>query len=143
MDELTFVPYEKRYHYPGMAPRDKAIWERFIAANPAAFSECAYNVAVGSGASFDTTVNPETGGSIDRLYQRKIDVIAKAKDGLVIIELKPRATTSAFGQVEGYAALFVRDFKPGVPVATLIITDELMPEMEFLSKERGIKVLLA
>lgn len=143
MDELIFVPYEKRYKYPGMAPKDVAIWERFITANPAAFFECAYNVAVGNGTPHDTVVNADTGGDINRLYQRKIDVIARAKDALWIIELKPRATTSAIGQVNGYATLFVRDFNPTEPVRTMVITDELMPDMEYLSKETGVPVKVA
>ena len=143
MEELVFIPYGKRYKYAGMAPLDRAIWERFIEQNPAAFFEVAYNVAVGAGTALDTVVNKETGGDINRLYQRKIDVVAKAKDGLVIIEIKPRATTSAVGQVKGYKRLFERDFMLTENIGTLILTDELMPDVEFVAKEEGVTILVA
>lgn len=126
-----------------MMPLDIAIWERFIEANPSAFDEVAYNVAVGGGTEMNTVVNPESGGDINRLYQRKIDVIGKVKEGFVITEIKPRATTSAVGQVKGYKSLFIRDFKPSGIIDTLVITDELMPDIEFLAKEEGVKILVA
>ena len=143
MNDLIFVPYEKRYKYPGMMPLDKAIWERFIEQNPAAFIECAYNIAVGGGTEMDTVVNPASGGDINKLYQRKIDVVARAAAGLVIIELKPRATTSSIGQVKGYLTLFKRDFSPTEKLAAMVITDNIMPDMEFLAKEESVTVMLA
>lgn len=143
MEELAFYPYQKLHKYPGMMPLDVAIWERFIANNPSAFDACAYNVAVGEGTPHDTVVNKESGGDINRLYQRKIDVVAKAKGGFVVIEIKPRASTSVFGQVKGYARLFARDYPNAGTVDTLVITDELLPEMEFLAKEEKVLVLVA
>ncbi len=140
---LDFVPFELRYKYPHMMPLDVAIWERFIRENPAAFEEVAYDVAVGEGTPHDTIVNSETGGDINRLYQRKIDVVAKAGDQLFIIEVKPRASTAAIGQVKGYARLFKRDF-PALPEPRpMILTDEMLPEMQFLATEEGVPILLA
>lgn len=143
MEDLIFLPYEKRYKYPGMAPLDVQIWERFIEQNPAAFDEVAYNVAVGGGTPLDTVVNTNTGGDINRLYQRKIDVVGKVAAGYVITEIKPRATTSAIGQVKGYATLFIRDFAPSGVVDALVITDSLMPDIEFLAKQENVKILVA
>lgn len=143
MEEIQWLPYQSRNKYPGMAPLDQEIWERFIQANPSAFEEVAYNVAVGEGTPHDTVVSKETGGDINRLYQRKIDVIGKTKNNFVIVEIGPRATTAKIGQVQGYTALFKRDFSPTLPVASLVLTDELMPEMEFLGKEQNVGVLVA
>lgn len=143
LSDVAFVPYGKRYKYPGMMPLDEAIWERFIAENPSAFDECAYNVAVGGGTEMDTIVNPTTGGDVNRLYQRKIDVIGKVAGGYIITEIKPRATTSAVGQVKGYKRLFERDMNPDGFVDALVITDQLMPDIEFLAKEEGVKIIVA
>lgn len=143
INTVVFIPYEKRYQYPGMAPLDKAIWERFITENPAAFEEVAYNVAVGGGTPLDTVVNADSGGDINRLYQRKIDVVGRVQGLYHIIELKPRATTSAVGQVKGYKRLFERDFGITAPVGAVVITDELMPDIEFLAKEEHVLVLVA
>ncbi len=142
MPPLDFMPYELRYKYPHMAPADKAIWERFIVANPSAFDSVAYDVPVGIGTDMDTVVNPETGGDINKLYQRKIDVVA-VKDGkLFVVELKPRASTAALGQVQGYVVLFKRDYQVGVPVNPVVITDELLPDMEFLAKDAKVNLVV-
>jgi len=126
--------------YPHMAPADTAIWTRYIRANQTAFDQVAYDVAVGEGAEFDTVVNPETGGDIRKLYQRKIDVLA-TKDGITyVIEVKPRASTSAIGQVKGYIRLVERDIPELKNLRALIVTDSMMPEMEFLAKAEGVEI---
>jgi len=143
MARLDFVPYEKRYKYPGMAPLDKEIWERFVENNPLAFEKVAYHVPVGGGTVMDTVVNPETGGDVNKIYQRKIDVVGFNPGRITVVEVKPRASTSAIGQVEGYASLLVRDYDVNEQVHSIIITDELLPDVEFLAKEKGVKLLVA
>ena len=125
-----------------MAPADVAIWNRFMAANPTAFEAVAYDVAVGEGAEFDTNTRPDGGGDVNRLYQRKIDVVAQAGDVLYIIEIKPRATTAAIGQVKGYMRLFARDYNPKQAMQPLIITDSLMPEMQYLCDVENVKIFV-
>lgn len=140
---VEFTPYEKRYKYPHMAPLDVAIWERFITANPDIFDVVSYDVPVGDGASFDTVVNPETGGDVGKLYQRKIDVVGRKNGIFFVVEVKPRASTSAIGQVKGYVTLFKRDYTIHESVVPIIVTDELLPEMEFLAKGEGVQIILA
>lgn len=142
LQPLEFVPYGFRYKYPHMGPADKAIWESFIAKRPAAYKTVAYDVPVGIGTDMDTVVNPATGGDVNKLYQRKIDVVAFVDDQLFIIEIKPSASTSAIGQVKGYVTLFKRDYKPQFPVSPIIITDRLMPEMEFLARDEKVNLII-
>lgn len=143
MDKLDFVPYGKRYHYPHMMPKDREIWERFINENPNAFDVCAYDVAVGEGTPMNTIVAEDTGGDINRLYQRKIDVVAKKGDYYFIIELKPRAGTGTIGQVKGYTTLFKRDFGQSLNATPIIITDELLSEMDYLAKTERVAIYVA
>lgn len=140
---LEFVPFEKRYKYPHMMPEDRAIWERFIDANPMAFEMCAYDVPVGSVPEFDTTVNAESGGNAEKLYKKKIDVVAFKGEVLFIIELKPKAGTGTIGQVKGYRTLFKRDYNPKQILQAMIITDEMRPDMEFLAEEERVQILIA
>lgn len=143
MEPIEWMPYEVRLFYPHMAPNDTQIWTRFIQQNPSAFDAVAYDVAVGEGASFDTVVNPATGGSVARLYQRRIDVIGRKDDNYVIIEVKPRASTAAIGQVKAYTKLFNRDYGERVVATALIVTDSLLPEMEVLAKDEGVNLIIA
>lgn len=140
MPELEYRPYGKLPWYPHMGPVDAAIWERYIEKHPDAFSSVAYDVAVGEGTSMNTIVNTATGGDVNRLYQRRIDAIGITPRMLYVVEVKPRASTSSLGQVKGYVKLFQRDFAPVLPVQPLIVTDELMPEMHFLSSDEGVEL---
>lgn len=134
--------YEKRYKYPHMMPGDVEIWERFIEANPTAYDKVSYDVKVGSVPSFDTTVNHETGGNADNLYRRKIDVLGYKGEHIDVIELKPRAGTSAVGQVKGYGKLYEREYSAPSPVGLVIITNELLPDMTFLSESEGVRLII-
>lgn len=60
---------------------------------------------------------------LQRLYPRRIDVAVLTPNGWVIIEAKPRANSSAVGQLLGYVYLWFRDC-PTCPFAdSLIVTD--------------------
>lgn len=134
--------YEKRYYYPHMMPNDVAIWERFIVAHPDYFDECEYDVPVGSGPDFDTTVNEPTGGDALKLYRRKIDVVGYKDGRLFIVEIKPRAGTSAIGQVRGYALLYKQEYNPPSDPTCMIVTDILRPDMNMLAAADGVKLMV-
>ncbi len=140
---IEFIPYEKRYKYPHMAPLDVAIWERFIEANPDIFQVVSYDVPVGEGAAFDTIIDADKNSDANRLYQRKIDVVGRKDGKFFVVEVKPRASTSAIGQVKGYVTLFKRDYTINEPVFPMIVTDQLMPDMEFLAKDSGVNLVVA
>ncbi len=143
MSPIEWYPYEVRAWYPHMARLDAEIWSRFVASNPDAFDSVAYDLPVGEGAAFDTVVNPTTGGNIAKLYQRKIDVVGKKNDKYSVIEVGPRAGTAKIGQVKAYAKLFARDFPGAGAPSAVIITDSLLPEMDFLLKDEPVIILIA
>lgn len=137
---IDWIPFQVQPWYPHMSPADTAIWSRFIAAHRDAFDAVAYDVPVGEGAEFDVTAGGVLGEGIKKLYQRKIDVLARKGDKRYVIELKPRASTAALGQVKSYVRLAERDIPELRGAAPMIITDALVPEMEFLAKEEGVEL---
>lgn len=143
MPPLDFIAYGLLPWYPHMGPADAAIWARYVAANPKAFEAVAYDVPVGAGAEFDVTAGGILGPGIKKLYQRKIDVLGRTPSGLVLVEVKPRATTAALGQLRGYKTLFERDYPAESIAGLLIVTDSLMPEMEFLAQGEGVALAVA
>ena len=126
-----------------MKPADVLIWERFIEKNPEAYDTCEYDVWVGTGPSFDTTVNFGTGGNVEGLYKRKIDVVAHKDGGTDVIELKPRAGLSSLGQVKGYLRLYARDHKPSTMPEAVIITNQILPDMQELAAAEGVRLIVA
>lgn len=139
---IEVFKYEKRYWYPHMKPQDIEIWERFIAENPDAYDTCEYDFAVGDAPPFNPLADDGTDLNQDVLYRLKIDVVGKKGGKVDIIELKPSASASTIGQVEGYRDLYLRD-TPGVSSAQpVIITDFLRPNMDYLCQQKGVKIVV-
>lgn len=138
---LDFFPFALRANYPHMKPADVAIWEAYIRAHPDAYEQAQYDVEVGSGPEFDTVVNAETGGSAEKLYKRKIDVVAHGADGIDIIEVKPNAGPSALGQVQAYRRLYVRDFMTARQVHAVVLTDIIGRDMRELAAADDVVLL--
>lgn len=140
MDPIDFVAYGLLPWYPHMGTADAAIWDRYVRQNPAAFDKAAYDVPVGAGAPFDTTVNPTTGGNLSKLYRYKIDVVAEKNGELYVIEVKARAGPRAIEQVLGYARLAPLYLPDAKNPKALIVTDSLMPDMGRLAKSAGVEL---
>ena len=134
--------YEKRYKYPHMKPADVAIWERFIEKFPDAYETCQYDFNVGDAPPFNPMGDDGEDLNQDALYRLKIDVVGKKNGKIDIIELKPKAGPSTIGQVKGYRLLYMRDEVVNITPNMIIITDQLMPNMEFMAKEEGVKIIV-
>lgn len=139
---IDIFPYEKRIDYPHMNIRDKEIWERFIAQYPDSYNACQYDFHVGDAPPFNTLMDDDEDRNQDKLYRLRIDVIGHAGDHRDLIEIKPQAGTAAIGQIKAYKNLYVRDgFHKGT-VGMVIVTDALKPNMEYLAKSEGVKVII-
>lgn len=139
---VEFFKYEKGYWYPHMKPRDIAIWERFIAKFPDAYEKCQYDFAIGAVPDFIANANTAEERRMGELYKLKIDVLGY-KDGRIdLIEVKPEAGAASLGQLRGYVDLYTRDEKPSLPIFPVLVTDVLRPNMDFLSAQQGIKIIV-
>lgn len=134
--------YEKRTDYPHMATKDKAIWERFIDQYPDAYKQCQYDFHVGDAPPFNTLHDDGTDLNQDMLYRLRIDVVAGSPLGIDLIEIKPDAGVSAIGQVDNYKTLYLRDEEPTTQVGMILLTDHERPNMAYLCKEKGIKLIV-
>ena len=134
--------YEKGYWYPHMKPNDVAIWERFIDKYPDAYNSCQYDYHVGDAPPFNTLMNDDEDLNQDALYRLKIDVVGHIGGRVDIIEVKPKAGPSTIGQVKGYKTLFIRDEHAKGEVNAVIITDQLMTNMDYMAKTEGVKLIV-
>jgi len=140
-DTFETYPYETRYWYPHLSPAEAALWHRYVLKNPDAYERVAYDVKVGTIPDFilaqdDTAIRAQA-----PLYQYKIDVVGFKGDKVDIIELKQGATMRAIGQVKSYRNLYTRDIDARAQGADIIITDILMPDMEHLAEQMGVKIV--
>ena len=135
-------PYHTLPKYPHMKPADVLIWERFIEKFPDAYNACQYDFEVGDPPPFNPLMDDGEDLNQDILYRLKIDVVGHSNKGVDIIELKPKAGPSSIGQVKGYRALYLRDEAPHGETSAVIITDTLMPNMEYMAKVEGVKIVV-
>lgn len=132
-------PNTKLFKYPHMFPLDIAIWERFVDRFGSDFLGFTYDVKVGSGTEPAEGVGDNYRRMQAILSKYRIDVVGFKSDAIWIIETKPEAGTVAIGQIEAYTRLYKRDFNPELPITGAIITDRELPDMRYLTNEKGIE----
>lgn len=134
--------YEKRSYYPHMMPEDIAVWERFISQNPNAYDACEYDVPVGKVPDFVAN-DPDTDqASMERLYKKKIDVLAYGTDKFDLIELKPVCTMSTIGQVNGYRHFYIRDYSPERPPRAVVICGEASEDVKEYAEAQDVAIIV-
>lgn len=136
------VPYGQRYWYDHMASGDVPLWERFMKLYPDLYAEVAYDVPVGSVPGHAQGSVVAGGADMGRLYQRRIDAVGFAGDEIDIIEVKPRATMSAIGQVVGYKHLYMRDEAWKKEPKAVIVTDAADADMVAVAAAQGVTIVV-
>ena len=88
--------------YPHMAGEDVPIWERYLAERPNWADSVEYDVEVGPAELTGVQETPFAVAVAERLSRRRIDAVASVGDEVWVIEVKPRLSMSALGQVLVY-----------------------------------------
>ena len=129
-----------RFRYPHMLPRDKFLWDRFLAVHGTYFERFDYDIRVGEGIG-KLPGYPE---NIQRLAlaltQKRIDAVGYRGDEIWVFEIKPHAGLSAVGQVLSYETLWNKQF-PSRPVyRKAIVTDFVDNDIRTLCNEYNIRL---
>jgi len=124
-----------------MSPLDLNVWRRFLLLHPTKFEGLRYDVRVGTGSA----EWPEGAGEIPYdwliLNQKRIDAVGTWQGGTAIIEVKPRASFSALGQVLAYRDLLRDKEKPKEPVTLWVICGERDADLDATFLRYGVSVL--
>lgn len=136
-------PYGKRDWYPHMMPEDVAVWERFIAENPDYYDTVEYDFPVGTTPDFVAEGTPEDHASMERLYKKKIDVVAKKGASVCLIELKPTCTASTIGQILGYKHLYMRDVSATPIPDAIVICGNTTDDVKDFAAGLGVEIIVA
>lgn len=128
-------------HYPHMLAEDVRVWSAYLRDPLSLISEVWYDVHVGQ------AVFPGVGaGSLERrvaqgVTRKRIDVVAAVPGGYWVVEVKPRADMTAFGQVVTYTKLFVEDYRAEGKVTGVIVCDSFDEDVLRECDEVGIVVI--
>lgn len=106
---------------PSLTPLDLAVWRRFLILRPSMFDAFNFQVAVGSGQPLPASASDADRKAWDKLTSKRIDAVGINKDGITVIEVKPRGGASALGQALVYRDLYIQKMKPAQPVAALVV----------------------
>lgn len=131
--------YELLNRYPRLRPVDAAIWERFVAKNPSFLERVDYDVKVGFGTIDFSSENIPIRDNYAELTKKRIDVMGYKDGTIYIIELKPRASFSALGQVLGYEFLYRQSTKYEGKIQKVVITDFNMPDIQSIYNHFDVK----
>jgi len=123
-----------------LSEREAAIWNRFIAKYPDAFTQQYFDVCIGEARPTTEKLNDATLKNRAYLGKYKIDVIGETDDFLTIIEIKHEATSKALGEVWLYDHLFRQYYDGHKIILNAIVTDTEMPHMREITKADGIQL---
>ena len=131
-------PYKKLHKYPHLLAEDVVLWNRFIEQHPNRFDYCDYDVHVGDGTKLPDDYEPNYKKMAKELSQFRIDAVGWKGNLPTIIEIKPRASTTAIGQIIVYRTLFKKDFPQYPSINSMIITDWEHEEIFSIAFENDI-----
>ena len=135
------VPYRPQAKYPGMRPKDVAIWDQFIIDYPHAFKRVAYDVHLGDPVQIEENRADMLKSGMYEVCQWCIDVLGDDGTRIWAIEIKPNAGGGALGQALAYAALVSHDSGLKMKALPLVITDEISPITQHVANMLRVKIL--
>ncbi len=135
-------PYKHMSKYPHMLPADVTIWNAFITRYPDFFETVDYDVHVGEGIPTEQRWEENIAAMARHLTQLRIDVVGYVHNTITIVELKPRARTTAIGQVISYKLAYERQFPHQPRPHMMIITDVEAPDMRTTCDALEIQLFL-
>ena len=130
--------YGKLTNYSRLSREDSAIWEEYISRFPNRKWQMDYDVKVGLGRQTLDDIPPKLKKDWYDLTRKRIDAVAWAPDKIFIIELKPKASLSAIGQVLGYSELWEDIHDNSRLVKPMIICRSSDPDTNRVARRAGV-----
>lgn len=102
-----------------------------------------YDVKVGEGRDYSTLPEDKFSEDLKYLSKKRIDVVGFRGDEIFVIELKPKADLRAIGEAFGYASLY-REIGPADKrIQPVVITDEILPDIQNVCSKMGVLIFKA
>lgn len=116
-------------HYPHMMAEDIEVWTQFLKSEDFNIERVWYDVHVGG--KMDPVLDVDHLGSriAAGVSRKRIDVVAKLKNQIWVIEVKPFANYVSLGQVRMYHRLFCEEFKPDIECVPVVVCASCDPDV--------------
>jgi hypothetical protein len=137
---VAIEPLTKSGHYRHMAKRDAAVWERFLDKHGGFYAAVAYDVALGGVQLQTQDDDPGLTDAWRYATALKVDAMLFTPTHVVIAEVRPYATVSAFGAALGYTLLAQREQLTTLPIQPAIICEAIQPDVRWLCSELAVLI---
>ena len=129
-------------HYPHMLAEDDAVWSKYLASPISVIHRVWYDVHCGQPMAL-----PEGAGELDRriafgVSRKRIDAICSVGGGYWVVEVKPRATMQAVGQVLAYTDLFKTEYSPAGQVWPVVVASSVDEDILPLADSLGVGLVV-
>lgn len=125
-----------------MSAVDFVLWSRFRRGLPTSWRQVWFDVAVGSGAGVGAAVEANVAAAWTRITRKRVDVVADAVSGWVLVEIRGAAGPGAIGSLLSYRRLWLDDPPDARAVSMLLVTDLFPDDLASVLNEYGIALAL-
>ena len=130
-----------RPRYPHFLAEDTAVWTKFLETDRDRLKEVWYDVRVGQAVLLPVGASDMERRIAAGLTRKRIDVVCLVEGGYWVVEVKPRASMLAVGQVLSYVRLFAAEYEVTGEVIPVIVCDDYDEDLLDEFDELGILVL--
>lgn len=130
-------------HYPHMLAEDRKIWTEFLESEVIEIKEVWYDVHVGQSVLLPVGASDMQQRISDGLTRKRIDVVCHVGESFWVVEIKPRASMTALGQVLTYVRLFTVEFGMLELAQAVIICEEVDVDLLAQFEEHDVLVYVA
>lgn len=120
---------EELFRFPRLTTDEAILWRQFIILHGKEFDRFDYDLPVGKGVDPGESVSEYLRKDYIDLTRKRIDAVGYKNNTATLFEVKPRAATTALGQLLTYANLFVQTY-PGVPIVGSAVVTSLINDDE-------------
>lgn len=135
-------PSQLLHKYPRMSKEDTEIWVKFLKLHATAFDSFNYDLPVGEGVDPGEDVPAIYRKDFVDLTRKRIDAVGYTGDHVTIFEVKPRAGTTALGQLLTYRPLFMQSYPEFSDVNSAVVTTFMNDEEKTIYQNYNIKIYI-
>ena len=122
-----------------MTSQDAQIWTRFLKLHSSLYTRFDYDFKVGSGTIPDPSFPENFIVDFIELTKKRIDAIGYGSSFIELFEVKPRASTSALGQILTYTSLYQSSFPTSLKIISSVVSEFISDDDIKIYKEYDIR----
>jgi hypothetical protein len=129
-------------YFPGLEAGESRVAHAWLVTRGALYDTIEFNVRLGVGVEPPAELVEPYLSMATELSRKRADILARAGDDVIIIEVKLRASLGAIGQVLGYKSLYEREHPQTGSVRLAIVAQRVDPDAQYAITQNGIDLYL-